>query len=336
MFHDSFIVFLHTLWANCIFFCVCSQHLDEPLLRDRQWVVIYPTGASHNIVHATAKVFPHLVLVKPNVKHNTLILNATDMPELIVPIDNKPPKPEKVVTFRIQGEPVEGVDCGDEAAYWFETFLSKPRCRLMYSAPTSLKRPLNTRELPGLRPGFRHVGSTPEDKVAFTDICPFLVLSQASVDFLNRRLCRPVELRRFRPNIFTTDCPPHAEDSWEVMQVGETQLRGTWQCPRCIVTVIDPDTGIKDRDNQPLATLKTYRMVDNEFINSPVFGRYFFTQHEGVIRVGDFITAGPVPLWHPSKHRTFVEHLYNVGPTSKTLGRPTQDFATRSLCRRLV
>ena len=34
----------------------------------------------------------------------------------------------------------------------------------------------------------------------------------------------------------------------------------------------------------------------------------------------------------PSKHKTFVYHLYNVGPTSKTLGRHCTNVTNVFLC----
>ena len=40
----------------------------------------------------------------------------------------------------------------------------------------------------------------------------------------------------------------------------------------------------------------------------------------GQVKGQFFVFAGSVDSPHPSKHKTFVKHLYNVGPTAKMLG----------------
>ena len=256
-------------------------------------MVVLTTQAAGKMVPITARAYPRLVLVKPQVKGSTLILDAPDMTALTVPIDDTAPEPRNICTVKVDGERVEGVDCGDEAAEWLTKYLGKPRLRLVYHTPTSAKRQLHMRNVEGLR----HEGVTAEDTVVFPDLCPFLVLSQASVDELNKKLTTPVTMKRFRPNILATECGPHAEDTWAALQAGDSKLQGTWQCPRCIFTTIDPETGVKNPDKQPLETLKTYRMKeDDDVFVAPMFGRYFFTQQQGVISVGDHIKGSQASL----------------------------------------
>lgn len=49
------------------------------------------------------------------------------------------------------------------------------------------------------------------EQVAYPDVGPVLLLSQASVDDLNSRLEQDVTAERFRPNIVIGDCQPFEE-----------------------------------------------------------------------------------------------------------------------------
>ena len=47
------------------------------------------------------------------------------------------------VIFRVHGQPVQGVDCGDEAGKWVSDYLNKPGHRLLYSPHWLEKRFMN-------------------------------------------------------------------------------------------------------------------------------------------------------------------------------------------------
>ena len=190
------------------------------------------------------------------------------------------------------GEHVEAYDCGDDVASWLSTYLDKPRMRLIYNATGMTKRKLTDRELEGMR----HTTASAEDQIAFSDVSPYMILSQPSVDELNTRLDTPVKARNFRANIIISKCNAFAEDSWDEVQIGKAKLRGTWPCPRCIFVTINPETGIKDSAEQPLATLNKYRILTEGTVcerlsKKPMFGRYFLIEDEDIISVGDKIGA---------------------------------------------
>jgi uncharacterized protein YcbX len=99
----------------------------------------------------------------------------------------------------------------------------------------------------------------------FADAFPLLVVGRSSLDELERRLARPLAMRRFRPNIVVGGSEAHAEDDWRRIVVhpltgGEASVELVFgkECSRCQVTTIDPDTGMSD-GNEPLATLARYR-----------------------------------------------------------------------------
>ncbi|MCG7199804.1 MOSC domain-containing protein [Marinobacter pelagius] len=120
-------------------------------------------------------------------------------------------------------------------------------------------------------------------RVGFADGFPFLITNLASLDELNGRLEKPVEMRRFRPNIVVEGAEPWVEDDWRELQIGARQFRLVKPCSRCIMTTVDPDRGVKDPAAQPLRTLTGYRRTDEGVI----FGMNAVHDQPGKIRVGD-------------------------------------------------
>lgn len=123
-------------------------------------------------------------------------------------------------------------------------------------------------------------------RVSFADAFPFLVTNLASLEDLNTRLEQPVEMRRFRPNLVVQGAEPWAEDGWRSLQVGERTFALVKACSRCVLTTVDPDTGLKDAGTQPLKTLSGFRRTDEGVI----FGMNAIHDSEGRIRVGDPVT----------------------------------------------
>ena len=117
--------------------------------------------------------------------------------------------------------------------------------------------------------------------MGFADGFPFLLISQASLDELNRRLETPLPMDRFRPNIVVEGCEPHDEDGWNRMTAGEMSFRVVKPCARCVITTTDQATG--ERGREPLRTLATYRRFGSEVL----FGQNLIHDGPGTLRVGD-------------------------------------------------
>jgi uncharacterized protein YcbX len=60
---------------------------------------------------------------------------------------------------------------------------------------------------------------------------------------------------------------------------------------RCAFTNVEPETGTRNKDNQPLLTLREYRKVP-EYDQSPLMGIHLGTRTEGVISMGDAVYVG--------------------------------------------
>lgn len=128
-----------------------------------------------------------------------------------------------------------------------------------------------------------HAAAAFDDEVGFADGAPVMLLSEASLAELNGRLARPVGIERFRPNIVVTADAPHAEDAWAALAIGEARFEVAWPCSRCVLTTIDPATGKRDPDNQPMRTLLEYRRRDRKVF----FGQNLIPRALGTISIGD-------------------------------------------------
>ncbi|KAM5238900.1 mitochondrial amidoxime reducing component 2 isoform 1-T1 [Ctenodactylus gundi] len=244
-------------------------------LRDRFWLVIDQTG---NMV--TARQEPRLVLISFTCNGDTLTLGAAYTLDLLLPL--KTPTTNPVHTCRVHGMEVQGRDCGDAAAQWITDFLGTQPYRLVAFEPHMQLRSSQKARSP----------FGPSDKVAYSDASPYLLLSEASLADLNSRLEKQVTASNFRPNLVIAGCGAFAEDSWDEIVIGDVKLKRVMACSRCILTTVDPDTGVLDR-KEPLETLRSYRQCDPSqkklYGTLPLFGQYFVLGNPGTIRVGDAV-----------------------------------------------
>ncbi len=175
-----------------------------------------------------------------------------------------------VVEVVVWRDRVEATALPDEIGAWFAGVLGMP-CRLVFMADEQ------HRAVPNDAAAF-------DDEVGFADAAPLLLTSEASLGELCSRLPAPIAMRRFRPNIVVDGDAPFAEDRWRRIAVGETELEVAWPSARCIVTTIDPETGVKDPGGEPLRTLRTFRRAP---AGGVLFGQNVIPRRLGTIRVGD-------------------------------------------------
>jgi len=124
-------------------------------------------------------------------------------------------------------------------------------------------------------------------EVAFSDAFPFLLISEASLQFLNQKLETPVLMNRFRPNLVMSGGKPHDEDKLKQFSIGEFSFVGAKPCARCSVTTINQESA--EQGKEPLKTLATYRTHNNAIL----FGMNVFSLNKnGTIKAGDLV----VPL----------------------------------------
>ncbi|TGN41781.1 MOSC domain-containing protein [Marinobacter confluentis] len=123
-------------------------------------------------------------------------------------------------------------------------------------------------------------------RVSFADGFPFLVTNTASLDELNTRLDQPVDMRRFRPNLVISGADAWAEDGWTEMMIGDVSISLVKPCSRCILTTVNPDTGVRSPDGQPLRMLASYRKTPD----GVMFGVNGVHNTRGLLSVGDRVS----------------------------------------------
>lgn len=242
----------------------------QHLLRDRVFMVTNEEGK-----FVTARMKPKMVLVKPRFdeRFETMTLTAPGMPELRIDVRGlaedagADARQESIVW----GENVPTIDCGEEAARWFSTYLLDKTAgyRLRYHPREQTLR--------------RRRG---EDTGSFHDETSYMLFNEASVADLNGRLENKVPVLQFRPNFVVRGPAAFAEDRWRWVRIGETVFRYDMPCLRCIFTTIDPASGVAHPNKEPLRTLKQYRQIPS-LGESPAFGIHLGLRRAGVVKVGD-------------------------------------------------
>jgi uncharacterized protein YcbX len=227
---------------------------------DRRWMVVDEAG-----VFVSQRTHPALALVRVARAAPQLVLTAPGAPPLAIPLAHEEGPRVSVEVWSHRGEAVRH----EAGSAWFSAYLGGAY-RLVYMAEDH-HRPIRPEHA---RPG---------DIVSFADAYPFLVISRASLDDLNRRLESPLPMDRFRPSIVIAGASPFAEDDYARVAIGEVAFRGSKRCDRCAVTTVDQQTGV--RGKEPLRTLATFRQQDSKVW----FGMNLIHEGAGTLHVGDLV-----------------------------------------------
>nr|ABK21688.1 unknown [Picea sitchensis] len=244
--------------------CVCPTGFRW----DRQWLVVNSKCRAY-----TQRPEPKLALVEVSLPMEAfseeweptadsfLTVKAPGMDPLKVPLlQQNREKVENVSMWEWSGS---ALDEGADAADWFSRYLGKP-CWLVRFDTASEVRPTPAEYARGF-------------KTMFSDEYPFLVISQESLDTLNKQLKEPLPINRFRTNIFVENCEPFAEDLWKTLRINGLTFHGVKLCARCKVPTVNQETGIPG--NEPAETLSKFRSGDILFSGKKKRGEVFFGQN---------------------------------------------------------
>ncbi len=227
------------------------------LRHDRRWMVVDLTGD-----FVTQREEPRLALVRPALVDHSLVLRAPGMPELPLPLV---PRTRERVKVQVWDDITEGVPVSPEAAQWLSRFLGR-LVRLVWM-PNDVVRETDPEYAVGHR-------------VSFADGFGFLLISEASLTALNRRLEVSLPMNRFRPNLVVSGSEPFAEDRWRELRLGALELTVVKPCDRCVTTTTDQETA--ERGVEPLRTLATFRKPGG----TVMFGQNLVHRGTGQLAVG--------------------------------------------------
>ncbi len=228
------------------------------LRHDRRWMVVNAAGK-----FLSQRELPQMALIRQTLSADGLTLSTDGKPDLHLPIT---PRETSRIEVAVWHDHIQAIPCGSRADNWLSDALGQS-CRLVYF-PDGEERQVD--------PEY----AESQDRTAFSDGFPLLLISEASLEDLNARLEQKLPMSRFRPNLIVRGCNAYAEDNWHRIRIGELDCRVVKPCSRCTITTVDPKTA--QRGPEPLKTLAGYRRQGNKVF----FGQNLLHNGPGFLEVG--------------------------------------------------
>ncbi|HDV0902821.1 TPA: hybrid-cluster NAD(P)-dependent oxidoreductase [Vibrio fluvialis] len=232
----------------------------QGLMFDRRFMVALADGSM-----VTARKYPGMVKVRSTLTPDGLIFAAEGLSPLKL----------RYQDFKMQEAPAQvwsdnftAYTTTDEADDWFSAVLGQ-RVELLFSGEQSNR----VREKVG-------------GNVSFADGYPLLVISEGSLQELNRRSPEQHSMDQFRTNLVVSGTDPFGEDSWKRIRIGEVEFEAVKPCERCILTTVDVKKGEFRPTKEPLRTLSQFRANERGGV---FFGQNLVAKNEGMIRTGDVV-----------------------------------------------
>jgi len=232
------------------------------LLYDRRWMLV-----DEQNMFFTQRLHPKMALLRVEINNDLLTIKHIQNKLSPLTIHSRPYDHEEI-NVQIWKDNVTALKYGNKANDWFTEAIGI-KCSLVYM-PDSTRRKVNP----------EYVSNK---IVGFADGYPFLIIGEESLNDLNKRLEEPVPMNRFRTNFVFSGGNPFDEDNWKTIKIGDLVFHSVKQCPRCVITTIDQNTGLKSKD--PLKTLAEFRQKDNMVM----FGMNLVADGTGTVSVGDEI-----------------------------------------------
>ena len=235
---------------------------DRGFQHDRRWMLV----DMHNRF-LTQRELPEMALISVEITVESLVVKHKTNNKAPLYIPFAPRGEELEVTVWDDTCPARRVDDGVDQ--WFSEVLGIS-CKLVYMPDTTQRR-------------VDEKYAINREITSFADGYPLLLIGQASLDDLNKRLSAPLPMDRFRPSIVFTGGAPYQEDQLTRFELAGMTFYGVKRCARCIMTGIDQDTAVKNKE--PLRTLSKYRQVDKKIF----FGQNLLYRYTGAetVRVGE-------------------------------------------------
>lgn len=233
---------------------------------DRRFMIVSSEGK-----FMTQRENHQMALIDVAIDEETLRVWHRHRPDDVLELPLVPTEPISSETMLVDiwdSKGVPALTVSPAADQWFTNVLEKP-CRLVHM-PETTHRAVDT----------TYARDPENDAVSFADGYPYLLIGQASLDYLNQRVAEPLSMLRFRPNIVVSGSEPYEEDAWAHFRIGEIDLYGVKPCARCVLTTIDPETARLGKE--PLKTLATYRQWKHKVL----FGQNVLASSTGKLPPG--------------------------------------------------
>jgi uncharacterized protein len=238
--------------------------LNKGLQGDRRFMLV---DESNTFI--TQRDFPQMALFDMAMDNDTIRVRSrfnSQIGTLLIAPGTASSTAIKSVIWRDQ---VDVSEVNPSYSKWFSEVL-KINCRLVFFPEEGIRRvdPEYVKE---------------EHHVSLADGYPYLIIGRSSLNDLIERAGVNFSMQRFRPNFVFDGGEPYEEDAWKKFGVGSVRFAGVKPCARCVLTTVDPETGIKGEE--PLRTLAAYRRKNGKIY----FGENVIPLNLGEIKEGDEI-----------------------------------------------
>ncbi|KFK93201.1 MULTISPECIES: YcbX family protein [unclassified Serratia (in: enterobacteria)] len=238
-----------------------AQVASQGLAFDRSFMITEPDGT-----FITARQYPQMVLFTPALLADGLFLTAPDGESATIRFQDFATDEHPT---EVWGNHFTALIAPQAINSWLSGYFQRD-VQLRWVGPQLTRR----------------VKKHPEIPLSFADGYPYLLVNEASFLDLQQRCPGSIKLEQFRPNLVVTGASAWAEDSWQVIRVGEVMFDLVKPCSRCVLTTVSTDRGRKHPSGEPLSTLQTFRTAENGDID---FGQNMIARNSGIIRVGDAV-----------------------------------------------
>ncbi|CAI5451960.1 unnamed protein product [Caenorhabditis angaria] len=275
-------------YRNCQIFKCTSHGAVFQGYEDRSFLLV--NGKTGKFL--TARQHPKLVKVQCEIRDDIVKIKFPNSEEISFNLNGT----GKIIRATLFDDlKQDGYDCGDLIANAFSEYLGESDIRLIYHKPGMYTERTTVPE----SNWWNNPVPKRKDDARFNDLAPFMITTQSSLDALNEKLESKVTTRRFRPSILIDGPVEWDEDKWAEIKIGDVRLECFAPCTRCVLTTVDPELGVMNRDVQPLKTLREFRLAPEGKMReahkeSPVFGVYAGlkdSSKENYIHVGQTVYA---------------------------------------------
>ncbi|UMM33938.1 hypothetical protein L5515_007233 [Caenorhabditis briggsae] len=260
-------------------------------LEDRAFVLVdMATGK-----FVTGRTQPKLVHMECTMNDGLLEVSVPGKPSVVVDLKNVVKSGQIIRAAWLLDLKQDGFDCGDPVSKLLCDFLEVENHRLIYYKADA---DLYTERTCEPTDDWWNNNPVPKrkDDSQFTNLAPFLICTDASMRDLNEKMDKKIDIIQFRPSIEVEGCPAWDEDKWSELRIGDAHLETMAACPRCVMVTVDPDSAEKSTENQPLKSMRGFRVAPEGsmrkmYLDNPIFGVYAGLVKGAYIHVGQTVWA---------------------------------------------
>ncbi|OCG33525.1 hypothetical protein A9G34_05620 [Gilliamella sp. Choc4-2] len=253
-----------------------NKMVDGGFEYDRVLMISEPDGT-----FITARQYPELLKLKTSVMNNNIDVSISSQKAITINFDE----------FSKNNEPTE---------VWGNHFTSQiASIRVNQFFSQFLRKDVQIRWVGNNLT--RRIKRYPQIPISFADRYPYLLLNEASFNYLQQKCPIKLDIRQFRSNIIVKGALPFAEDAWKTIKIGNVIFDIVKPCNRCMLTTLNFNSAKPLANNEPLNTLRYFRADEQGKID---FGMNMIARNNGSISVND-----PIEILERQPAKNYIKNF---------------------------